>query len=336
MKKLGHLLCGVSLFALLMGCEPGLDKDTSRTSSQSPRQGAADSLLIEGRQAYTTYCAGCHGTNGDGNGPAAGFLHPRPRNFQNASFKFSSTRAGSLPTDEDLKRSIRQGLRGTAMPDWPLLSEQTVDALVVYVKTFSPKWQERRPAARIPTVDDPYRGLADKSQAVQRGEMIYHGYANCWSCHPSYVSESTLNNHLEALESPRRQGFRPGLFESEGKVSGEGELIYPPDFRRDFVRGGMSVDDLYRSIAAGITGTAMPTWVDTMDIKAAHGGALVQPADLWAMAYYVQHLMQQRPARLAGGSFAVRTRPQTLYFHGEVPPPAQEPSTGKTDEVFEE
>jgi hypothetical protein len=222
------------------------------------------------------------------------------------------------------------------MPDWPLLSEHTVDALAAYIKTFSPKWKERLPAAPIPTVSDPFRRMADKSGAVKRGEEVYHGYAACWSCHPSYVGEGKINQYLTAVELAPRAGFRPDLAESEGKVSGEGELIFPPDFRRDFVRGGMTVDDLYRSIAGGITGTAMPTWVDSMELKSAHGELLVEPADLWAMAYYVQDLIRQRPATLADGVFVLRERRQTLYFHGEIPPPAQEPSTSKPGEVFEE
>jgi hypothetical protein len=207
---------------------------------------------------------------------------------------------------------------------------------VAYIKTFSQNWQERQAAPRIPTVSDPYRGLVDKSGAIKRGEAVYHGYAACWSCHPAYIGQEKINEYLKAVELPLRAGFRPNLTESEGKVSGEGELIYPTDFRRDFVRGGMSVDDLYRSISGGITGTAMPTWVDSMELKSAHGELLVQPADLWAMAYYVQNLIQQRPARFADGTFTVRPRPQTLYFEGEIPPAAQEPTTSKPGEVFEE
>ncbi len=325
-----------SMVCAMAGCDRSLDLDTSRPTKSSPRRDAEASLLNEGQQAYTQYCAGCHGESGDGNGPAAGFLNPRPRNFQVASFKFSSTRAGSLPTDDDLKRTIRHGLRGSAMPDWPLLSEHTIEALIAHIKTFSPKWEERRPAPRIPFVNDPYRTVADKSAAERRGEAIYHGYAACWSCHPAYVSESKMNEYLRAVDLPERSAFRPNLNASEGKVSGEGELVYPPDFLRDFVRAGMTVDDLYRSIAAGITGTAMPTWVDSMNLQSSHGDVLIEPADLWALAYYVRSLLQQRPARLTEGSFQVRNRPQTLYFHGEIPPPAVDPVKTTTDEVFEE
>lgn len=320
----------------LWGCDRPLDLDTSKPTEANPRRGVHDSLLQEGKAAYTSYCAGCHGEQGDGNGPAAGFLRPRPRNFQRASFKFSSTRFGSLPTDEDLRRTIRNGLRGSSMPDWPLLSEQTIEGLIAYIKTFSPRWTQQPPAPAIPFVSDPYRNVADKHEAIERGKQIYHGFANCWSCHPAFEPEAKINEYIAAMEGTPRTGFRPNLDQSEVKVSAEGEFVYPTDFRRDFVRSGMTVDDLYRSIAAGITGTAMPTWVDSMEVKAAHGGMLVQTQDLWAMAYYIHHLMQQRPALLDEQRVSVRDRKQNLYFHGEIPPPEVEQIAPSTGEDFEE
>src|ERR1700694_3880343 len=51
---------------------------------------------------YRRYCAGCHGTLGDGEGENAVWLDPKPRNFTLATFKCRSTPSGSLPTDEDL------------------------------------------------------------------------------------------------------------------------------------------------------------------------------------------------------------------------------------------
>src|SRR5438094_8275356 len=34
-----------------------------------------------GKQVYVKWCAGCHGETGAGDGPAAGAMLPRPRNF---------------------------------------------------------------------------------------------------------------------------------------------------------------------------------------------------------------------------------------------------------------
>src|SRR5262249_5489309 len=148
----------------------------------------------------------------------------------------------------------------------------------------------------VPFVDDPYRNQPDKREAIARGEAVYHGYATCWSCHAAYVPEKKINEYLVAFDNQSRETFRPHIFESVGKVNDEGQMVYPPDFKRDFVRAGTSVSDLYRSIAAGITGTAMPTWVDSIDMPGKKPGdpPLVSRTDLWAIAYYVQSLILQR------------------------------------------
>lgn len=323
---------GIILPIVLSGCggkENGREKgdiDTSRASEFGFQKSVQTSLVDEGGAAYRIYCIGCHGSSGDGNGEAARFLDPRPRNFQLANFKFSSTRSGQLPRDEDLRRAITYGLRGSAMPGWDLLPERTVSALIAYIKTFSPKWKQRPSFSSIPEVNDPYRSLADKSKAIERGRAVYHGFATCWTCHPSYVSNDEINRYLVLMENPPRDVFRDDLGESQGKVNSEGELVYPPDFLRDFVRGGSRVEDLYRSVAAGITGTAMPTWVDSMDYSSSKPGhpALVQRSDMWAIAYYVQSLIEQRPPKLKPEEVIVRHRPQRIYKPDEAFEPVRE------------
>lgn len=334
-------LASFVLLGLVSGCDPArhTDVDTSKPAEFGFQTSLQTSLEDEGAIAYRVYCIGCHGEKGDGNTLAARFLNPRPRNFQVANFRFSSTRAGQLPTDDDLRRSIREGLKGSAMPPFDLVPPRTVDALVAYIKTFSSKWKERGPSPAIPIVDDPYRNAPDKSAAIARGKAVYHGFAKCWSCHPAYVPEAEISGHLVSFENPAQSTFRPGLFESEGKPNAEGEVIYPPDFRRDFVRAGAEVDDLYRSIAAGITGTAMPTWVDSIDVpsSADPGKLLATRADLWAMAYYVQHLIRERPVKLRQDQVVVRTRPRPIDLKSDTLPVApSEPENQTTQEVFEE
>lgn len=327
----GLLFSLICLALLPLGCGSGDDVDITWASDSDSQKSVRTSLIEKGRVAYGNYCIGCHGVEGDGKGEAAVFLNPKPRDFQRAGYKFSSTRAGLLPTNDDLRRTILGGLKGSAMPAYPLLPRRTVDALIAYVKSFSPKWEQRRPASVIPIVDDPYRADADKTEAIARGAVVYHGFATCWTCHPSYVVASKINEHLGTMENTPRDRFRDGLFESVGTPNAENETIYPPDFKRDFLRAGADVSILYRSIAAGITGTTMPTWADSIDLPSTKDPSqpLVQPADLWALAYYVQDLALQRPAMLTEGSFTVRHRARPIYLHGE-PPPAPSDS----DEAF--
>ena len=340
MRRLALIPVAILLvLAVQMACDTRSDVDNSKPTHFGFQRSISTSLIEEGKLAYANYCVGCHGPAGDGNGEAALFLHPRPRNFINANFKFSSTRSGQLPTDDDLKRTIRRGLKGSAMPSFKLLPDRTIDGLIAYLKTLSPKWKEYDAPVPVPMVDDPYRRLTDKSAAIRRGEAVYHGYANCWSCHPAYVPEKKINEYQVAFGGQLREFFRPHLDRSEGKENVEGELIYPPDFHRDFVRGGMTVDDLYRSIAAGITGTAMPTWIDSIDLPGKKPGdpPIVSRSDLWAIAYYVQSLISERPALIAEGKFALRERARPIYLHGEPPAPKEssEPATSQPAKNFD-
>lgn len=99
---------------------------------------AGDERLARGRASYTMYCSGCHGPEGDGEGPAARFLDPKPRDFRKGKVKFAGVPAGEMPTDADLVRIITKGLHGTSMPMWNLLPKTEVDDLVEYIKTFTP------------------------------------------------------------------------------------------------------------------------------------------------------------------------------------------------------
>ena len=99
-------------------------------------------LALEGRRVYRSACAACHGLRGDGEGPAARSINPKPRDFMAGVLKFRSTPSGALPTDSDLFRTISEGVPGTWMPAWEdLLSEKQRWAVVAYLKTLVPDFQ---------------------------------------------------------------------------------------------------------------------------------------------------------------------------------------------------
>jgi len=313
--------------------------DTSRPTEFGYQVSPKTVMRMEGRLAYEMYCIGCHGANGDGVGEAAHFLNPRPRDFTRAEYKFISTRFGELPTDEDLFRTISNGLRGSAMPAWGHLPERQRWALVEYIKSFSDVWEQGRTPA-IPLVTDPYAQNPDKSEAIARGEMAYHGFFTCWNCHPAYVSSDKVNEYLQKMGNPPRAVFRPHLDRTAVKADSAGETIFAPDFLRDYVKSGVTVDSLYRTIGAGITGTAMPTWIDSVAPEVAprdaEGNLLVSQADIWAMAYYVQDLMKQRQVKFAKNEVVVRDdramalSPDGALYLAKV----EEPATSESAEEF--
>ncbi len=242
--------------------------------------------LNRGARAYAFYCAMCHGVEGDGNGPAAAGLQTRPRDLRLASYKFAGVAEGSLPHDEDLARVIRFGLKGTAMVAWEL-PDETLNALVQYIKTFSPEGEGWRDpdmelGEQIVAGADPFEGR--HAEGAARGRSVYHGPAGCYTCHAAYQTPDEINEARKAAGKEAVDGLRPGLWRSELRTSETYEAkIMPPDFLVNVVRAGDSPADLYRVIAAGIPGTAMPAWKGSLPEE-----------DIWAMAHYVHQLLQVR------------------------------------------
>ena len=210
-------------------------------------------LVDRGRAVYRQRCVGCHGPDGDGNGAAATFLSPRPRDFTAAVFKFRSTPSGSLPTDGDLYRTVTRGVRWTAMPTWHELPDKDRLAVVAFIKTFSKRWKEETPGA--PVVAGAPAASAD---LVARGRVLYDT-AKCWECHgESGRGDGPSASHLkDDLDRP----------------------IRPTDLTRGQLKGGAHVTDVFRTMTNGLDGTPMPSFADTMS-----------DAERWAISYYVLSL----------------------------------------------
>ena len=210
-------------------------------------------LVDRGRAVYQQRCVGCHGVNGDGNGIAATFLSPRPRDFTAAVFKFRSTPSGALPTDGDLYRTVTRGVRWTAMPTWHELPDKDRLAVVAFIKTFSKRWKEEK-------LEPPLIATAPSAsgEIVARGKDLYAS-AKCWECHGEHgrgdgPSAAQLKDDLD----------RP---------------IRPTDLTRGQLKGGAHVADVFRTMTNGLDGTPMPSFADTMSDD-----------ERWAISYYVLSL----------------------------------------------
>ena len=98
---------------------------------EAPVPGSPE-IRKHGESLFQGLCARCHGKNGEGNGPFAPFLNPKPRDFTGRTFK---QRVDA--SDIGLYRTLSLGIKGTAMPAWSALSPSDRWALVHYVKTFA-------------------------------------------------------------------------------------------------------------------------------------------------------------------------------------------------------
>src|SRR5262245_35304145 len=70
---------------------------------------------VDGAALYDRLCVACHGARGDGAGPAAPWLWPKPRDFTGGWFRWVTTADGA-PTRDALRRTIGAGAPGTSMP----------------------------------------------------------------------------------------------------------------------------------------------------------------------------------------------------------------------------
>lgn len=288
---------GIGLVLVLVGCEA----DNWGPEELFLGKSAADiRLLREGRRTYATYCVGCHGEQGKGDGPAARFMDPKPRDFTRGVLKFAAVASGELPRDEDYHRIIRHGLKGTAMPAFPLLSSDELDGLVAYIRAFNTESAGEAPGGVITPGQDPWAD--DPEAGIEEGRRIYHSLAKCWSCHPAYVSKNEIvrMNEEMGMGAPP---LRPDLYETTIKDSNWGVPIRAPDFLVDYIKTGNSVENIARVVAAGVGGTAMPTWGESLD-----------PEQLWGLGYYVNSL-----ARIRGTEKAKRMKEELLgEERGEV------------------
>ncbi|GJL65977.1 MAG: hypothetical protein NPIRA05_09480 [Nitrospirales bacterium] len=225
-----------------------------RTEIQN--QEPSPALLAQGERVYTKHCMRCHGERGDGTGELASSLNPQPTDFTAGVFKFRSTLTGQLPTRGDLFRTISVGVAGTSMSDYGDLPEPDRRAVVEYVRSFSPRFQEE-PAGE-PILAPPSRSVTP--DAAQRGQKLY-AQMYCQACHG---------------EDARGDGpLAQSLSDTNGRS------LQPADLTKTRLKSGKGSHAIYRSLMTGLDGTPMPSYGDSLTQEEA-----------WDLALYITSLSQ--------------------------------------------
>lgn len=99
----------------------------ARATTQEPFANGLAGNLSRGEKLYMATCATCHGAKGDGKGPRAYFINPKPRNFLDPAFRASYNRPA-------IYAAVANGRLGTEMPAWSkVLSNQEMTDVSEFV-----------------------------------------------------------------------------------------------------------------------------------------------------------------------------------------------------------
>jgi DMSO reductase family type II enzyme heme b subunit len=212
-----------------------------------------------GKAVYELKCMGCHGDKGDGKGAAAELLMPRPRDFTSGLYKIRTT-ANKVPTDQDLFRIITDGMPGTSMPSWAVLPDKDRWNLVAYIKAFAAdKFKEAPKKLELP------KEVASSAESIKRGKEMFEAI-ECHKCHGS-------------------EGRGDGPSRAELKDEW-GHPIAPANLAKRWTfRGGASRTEIATRLAAGVLGTPMPTFIDSVE----------KPEDIWHLTNFILSLGSDSP-----------------------------------------
>jgi len=194
-------------------------------------------LIQRGRKVYAKYCIGCHGEYGQGDGPAAVRLITQPRDFTSGIYKFRSTDSSSLPMEYDLYRTISRGLARVSMPAFPLMPEREKVAVIEYIKTLYPRWDERKGERTVVPVPGAPHDLLDPRR-ILRGRVVYVEM-QCGQCHgiDGQGTGATRTEYVDAWGNEQK----------------------PFNFTRGSLKGGNDPEDIYRTFHTGLQ-SIMPSY----------------------------------------------------------------------------
>ncbi|MBV6415991.1 MAG: hypothetical protein CMLOHMNK_00518 [Steroidobacteraceae bacterium] len=101
---------------------------------------AATGDTAAGEKVFKTYCVTCHGAKGEGNGPAAAGLNPKPADFAIGAFKYDVNGNGTKGDIDDIKAIVHDGAAkhggSPLMTPWPMIPPDQLQSLAEYVKSL--------------------------------------------------------------------------------------------------------------------------------------------------------------------------------------------------------
>jgi DMSO reductase family type II enzyme heme b subunit len=237
-------------------------------------------MVEAGKRVYFTKCVWCHGVDGAGDGPGADRLWPRPRNFNQGTFKIRHTASGELPLfsynervpdsgRNDLLDTVTHGLPGSAMPSWEgILTEEQRLQVLAFVTTqlvkdrkFTDKDTETVTVLQLSDI----KPVPPNEESIKRGSELVVD-KKCIECHGI-----TGRGDGNAFNLKDDWGF----------------AIQPADWHKCWnFRGSRqdayNVRNIFRTFSTGVNGTPMPSFADSTTIE-----------ERWHIANFVQSLCER-------------------------------------------
>ncbi len=266
---------GVSIFAQEAGSDLPVGFKKGELAPLPPAE-----MIEAGKRVYFTKCVWCHGVDGAGDGPAADRLWPRPRNFNQGTFKIRHTASGELPLwdakkpikgQNDLYETVTHGLPGSAMPSWEgILTDQQRLQVLSFVTTQLVK--DRRfddKETEFQTVmnwDEMLKTQVKYSpESIEKGKQLVVD-KKCVECHGA-----TGRGDGNAFNLKDDWGFS----------------IQPADWHKCWnFRGSRqdpyNVKNIFRTFSTGVNGTPMPSFADNTTVE-----------ERWHIANFVNSLCER-------------------------------------------
>ncbi|OGQ48201.1 MAG: hypothetical protein A2W63_03890 [Deltaproteobacteria bacterium RIFCSPLOWO2_02_44_9] len=262
---------------------------------------AAQGNKENGKTIYDKKCWWCHGAEGAGDGPAAQFLNPPPRDFTAGWYKFKTTPFDEItPADEDIFRmisggmnhvSLWKGMSGTSMPDWgDVLKDQDIWDIIAYIKSLSGLEKPEKPPISYSSQ------IKSSSESIEKGKQIFKDM--CSECH----GEEGKGDATKKLKDDL--GFR----------------TWPRNLTKPWTfRVNNDPKNIYTRVSVGIPGTQMPSFADPASKKT------LSEEERWHVANYVVSI----------GNDVKRPKDDTvlkaLRLEGELPDKVDDPKWAEAE-----
>lgn len=292
----------------------GRYSDWLEAASAATELRLTDESLSRGGVLYRRWCHSCHGPTGGGDGTQSAHFGAVPRDYRQGVFKYGS----SFPTSEqprkgergkllkrDLKRTIQNGLDGSMMPGFPLLSELELDDLAGYVIHLSARGEvEFEVMARVirlltnPADDDPEYSHEFLERLLDYSTIQVVGNWGRAERSPIPIPPENCPTEEIRWESAIR-GYKAfstrgclGCHDGYGRIEQLkydvwGTVVRPRDLTLGVFRGGRQGVDLYSRVYAGIVPATMPDFTANLKQNAPRVG---QPDEIWDIVHFLQAL----------------------------------------------